>query len=49
MTSKHEKISLLGVVIHFLNTKYECVIRLIGLLELLNHGKTGVGMSTIFI
>jgi hypothetical protein len=41
--SKHEKISLLGVVVHFINSKYENVTRLIGLPELPNHGKSGVG------
>jgi len=41
--SKYEKLSVLGVVIHFVNNKYEVVTRLIGLLELPNHGKAGVG------
>lgn len=41
--SKREKISVLGVVIHFINDKYEAVTRLIGLPELPGHGKTGVG------
>jgi hypothetical protein len=42
--SKHKKISVLGVVVHFINDKYKSVTRLIGLPELLGHGKTGVGM-----
>ncbi len=41
--SKHEKLSVLGVVIHFVNSKYEAVTRLIGLPELPGHSKTGVG------
>ena len=41
--SKHEKISVVGVVVHFINEHYENVTRLIGLLELLGHGKAGVG------
>lgn len=47
--SKHEKISVLGVVVHFINSKYEGVTRLIGLPELPSHGKTGIGMCTLFI
>ena len=46
--SKHEKLSVVGVVIHFVNTKYEVVTRLIGLPELPGHGKTGVSKSSIF-
>ena len=40
--SKHKKISVLGVVIHFINNKYENVTRLISLSELPGHGKTGI-------
>jgi hypothetical protein len=40
--SKHEKISVIGVVVHFINSKYEAVTRLIGLPELPDHSKTGV-------
>ncbi len=43
--SKHEKLSVVGVVVHFINAKYEAVTRLIGLPELLGHGKAGVGKS----
>ncbi len=39
---KYKKISLLGVVVYFINSKYENVTRLISLLELLNHRKSGV-------
>ncbi len=46
--SKREKISVLGVVIHFINSKYEACTRLIGLPELPGHGKTGVGKYSIF-
>ena len=45
---KHEKISVLGVVVHFINTNREMVTRLIGLPELLAHEKTGVGMLFTF-
>jgi hypothetical protein len=41
---KHKKISLLGVVVYFINSKYKNVTCLISLLELLNHGKSGVGI-----
>jgi hypothetical protein len=41
--SKHEKILVIGVVIHFINEHYENVTRLIGLPELLGHRKAGVG------
>ena len=41
--SKHEKLSVVGVVIHFINEYYENVTRLIGLPELPGHGKAGVG------
>ena len=43
--SKHEKISVLGVVVHFINVEYKNVTRLIGLPELPGHGKTGKGMN----
>jgi hypothetical protein len=39
---KYKKISLLGVIVYFINSKYENVTRLISLLELLNHGKSSV-------
>jgi hypothetical protein len=42
--SKHEKLSVVGVVAHFINEKYEPVTRLLGLPRLPKHGKTGVGM-----
>ena len=44
--SKHEKISVLGVVVHFINSKYENVTQLIGLPELPGHGKSGKGIIT---
>lgn len=47
--SKREKISVLGVVVHFINSKYEAVTRLIGLPELPGHGKTGVGIHPPFL
>jgi hypothetical protein len=44
---KHEKISVLGIVTYFINERYENVTRLIGLPELPEHKKTGVGMSIL--
>lgn len=46
--SKREKISVLGVVVHFISDKYEAVTRLIGLPMLPKHGKTGVGIYITF-
>jgi hypothetical protein len=43
--SRHEKISVIGLVIHFVNGKGENVTRLIGLPELPNHRKRGIGKS----
>jgi len=42
--SKREKISVVAVVLHFINAKGENVTRLAGLPQLPNHGKTGIGM-----
>lgn len=42
--SKKEKISVLGVVVHFIDKNWKGVTRLIGLPELPFHGKTGVDM-----
>jgi hypothetical protein len=42
--SKHEKISLVGVVTHFINSKGHAVSRLIGMPELPGHGKSGKGI-----
>ena len=41
--SKHEKISVIGVVVYFINEYYENVMRLIGLPELPGYGKAGIG------
>jgi hypothetical protein len=43
--SKHEKISVLGVVTHFINKKHKNVTRLLGLPKLSEHRKTGIGRS----
>jgi hypothetical protein len=40
--SKHKKISVLGIVTHFINGNYKNVTRLIGLPELPKHRKTGI-------
>jgi hypothetical protein len=45
--SKHEKLSVVGVVVHFINKQGDMVTRLIGLPELPNHGKAGVGKCSI--
>jgi hypothetical protein len=45
--SKHEKLSVVSVIIYFINKQGDIVTRLIGLLELLNHGKAGVGKCLI--
>jgi hypothetical protein len=41
--SKHDKLSVLGVVIHFINAQGKAVTRLLGLPELPGHGKKGTG------
>jgi len=47
--SKHEKLSVLGVVVHFINARYESVTRLISLPELPSHGKTGVNQASVLL
>jgi hypothetical protein len=47
--SKHEKISVLGVIIHMVNYKGENVTRLIRLPELPNYRKRGVGKSRFLL
>ena len=46
--SKREKLSVVGVVVYFINDKYEAVSRLIGLPELPGHRKSGVGESFFY-
>ena len=41
--SKHKKLSILGIVIHFINTQGKAITRLLGLLELPGHRKKGTG------
>ena len=41
--SKRDKISVVALVLHFINGKGQMVTRLAGLPELPNHGKTGIG------
>jgi hypothetical protein len=43
--SKHEKISVLSVVTHFINKNHKNVTHLIGLPKLPKHRKTGVSRS----
>jgi hypothetical protein len=45
--SKHKKLSIVGVVIYFINKQGNMVTRLIGLPELPNHGKASVGKCSI--
>jgi len=46
--SKREKLSVIGIIVHFINDKYEAVSRLIGLLELPGHRKSSVGESFFY-
>ena len=41
--SEREKISIVSVVVHFINDKYKAVTRLISLPSLPNYSKTSVG------
>jgi fructose-1,6-bisphosphatase len=41
--SKHEKLSIIGIIVYFINNKRDMVTRLISLPELPNYKKTGVG------
>ena len=40
--NKRNKISVVALVLYFINSKGQIVTRLASLLELLNHGKTGI-------
>ena len=46
--SKREKLSIVSVVVHFINDKYEAISRLIGLPTLPGHRKTGVSESFFY-
>jgi hypothetical protein len=39
---KRKRLSVISVIIYFINDKYEVILRLIGLPTLPGHGKTGV-------
>jgi hypothetical protein len=41
--SKRDRISVVGVVVYFINKRYEAVTRLIGLPQVPVHSKSGVG------
>jgi hypothetical protein len=43
--SKHKKISVLRIVVYFINKQHKNVTRLIGLLELPKHKKAGVSKT----
>jgi len=45
--SKYEKLSIVGIVVHFINKQGDIVTRLISLPELPNHGKAGVNKCSI--
>ena len=40
---KRKKLSIVSVVVHFINNKYKAILYLIGLLKLLGHRKSGIG------
>ena len=46
--SKRKRLSVIGIVIHFINDKYEVISRLISLLTLPGHGKTGISESFFY-
>jgi hypothetical protein len=46
--SKHERLSVISVIVHFINDKYEAISRLIGLPELPGHRKSGIGESFFY-
>ena len=39
---KREKLSVISIIVHFINNKYKAVLRLIGLSKLLGHRKSGI-------
>jgi hypothetical protein len=41
--SKRERLSVISIIIYFINNKYKAISRLIGLPTLPRHRKTGVG------
>jgi len=45
---KRERLSVISVIIYFINDKYEAISRLIGLLTLPGHRKTGVSESFFY-
>ena len=47
--SKREKISVIGVITHFINSKYEMYTRLLGLLDLPNHSKTSKDEASVIL
>jgi hypothetical protein len=40
---KYKRLSVVGVIIYFINNKYKAILCLISLSMLPGHGKTGVG------
>ena len=46
---KRENLSVIRVVIHFINNKYKAITRLIGLPELLGHRKSRVSKLRFFL
>ena len=41
--SKREKLSVISIIIYFINNKYKAILCLIGLPKLLGHRKLGIG------
>ena len=40
---KRKKLSVISIVVHFINNKYKAILCLIGLPKLLGHRKLGIG------
>ena len=47
--SKREKISVIGVITHFINSKYDMYTRLLSLLDLPNYSKTGKDQAFVIL
>jgi hypothetical protein len=46
--SKRKKLSIISIIVHFINDKYKAISRLIGLPELPGHRKSGIGKSFFY-
>ena len=45
---KRKKLSVISIIIHFINNKYEAISCLIGLSKLPGHRKSGIGKSFFY-